>query len=87
MAPSRRQAAPADTGDRSYYRTSDNGVECTHALRAALGRDGYIAWLRGTMMKYLWRVGVKPGVDPTEDVVKTNWYGRELERVLRDPNA
>lgn len=74
-----------DTGDRNYYATA--GVECTQALRACLGREGYIAWLRGTKIKYLWRLMAKPNVNPLEDVIKDNWYGRELERVLRDPEA
>ena len=32
---------------------SDNGVECIDAIRAALGRDGFIAYCRGNAMKYI----------------------------------
>lgn len=74
-----------DTGDRPYYATQ--GVQCTEALRACLGREGYICWLRGTIIKYMWRTGAKPDVDPAEEAVKVGWYSRELERVLRDPAA
>lgn len=77
--------APADTGDRDYYAT--DGISCSDALRACLGREGYIAFLRGTCIKYNWRLNAKPGVDPAEDAVKVQWYARELERVLRDPAA
>ena len=84
MPGGRRQAAPDRRAeDRPYY----GGNECALAIRAALGREGYIAWLRGTKIKYLWRLGAKPDVDPTEDAIKDNWYGRELERVLADPSA
>jgi hypothetical protein len=76
-----------DTGDRDHYRNTDNGIECVHALRACLGRDGYIAWLRGQVIKYNWRLGQKPGVDPAEDSIKATWYQTELTRVLSDENA
>jgi len=74
----------ADNGSRDYYAT-DNGIECYQALRACLGREGYIAWLRGTIIKYNWRM-TKKGQGP-EDAIKINWYARELERVMADPKA
>ena len=82
-----QQSKPADTGDRDYYRNSDNGVECTHALRACLGRDGYIAWLRGQIIKYQWRMGAKEGEKPETAAVKSGWYNNELIRVLADSDA
>lgn len=85
MTDSPRDQVPADTGSRDYYATA--GVQCTEALRACLGREGYICWLRGTIIKYMWRAGSKPGIDPAEEAVKVGWYSRELERVLRDPKA
>lgn len=82
-----RQTTQADDGNRDYYRNSDTGIECTHAIRAALGRDGYIAWLRGTQMKYLWRGDAKDQDHPAEYAVKVGWYANELARVLADPDA
>lgn len=96
-APARRTAANSamaapygnaqDDGNRDYYRNSDTGIECTHAIRAALGRDGYIAWLRGTQMKYLWRGDAKDQTHPAEYAVKVGWYAAELARVLADTEA
>lgn len=80
-------SAQSDDGNRDYYRNSDTGIECTHAIRAALGRDGYIAWLRGTQMKYLWRGDAKDQAHPAEYAVKVGWYANELARVLADPEA
>ena len=74
----------SDTGSRQYYAT-DGGIECYQALRACLGREGYLAWLRGTIIKYAWRL-TKKGC-ASEDAVKMGWYTRELERVLSDPGA
>lgn len=88
VAARQTKAAPQkDTGDRDYYRNSDNGVECTHALRACLGRDGYICWLRGQVIKYNWRLGVKETEAPETDSIKAAWYQNELSRVLADPEA
>ncbi len=81
------QPKDVDTGDREYYRNSDNGVECTHALRACLGRDGYVAWLRGQIIKYQWRMGSKEGELPETAAIKAGWYNDELIRVLSDPSA
>lgn len=86
-ATSSKQVAAEDDGNRDYYRNSDTGIECTHAIRAALGRDGYISWLRGTQIKYLWRGDLKDQDHPAEYAVKVGWYANELARVLADPEA
>jgi len=49
---------------------SDNGVECIDAIRAALGRDGFISYCRGNAMKYIWR----DKLDNVEDWNKAIWY-------------
>jgi len=73
-----------DNGSREYYAT-DGNIECYQALRACLGREGYLAWLRGTIIKYNWRL-TKKGC-ALEDAIKIGWYSRELERVLADHTA
>ena len=49
---------------------SDNGIECIDAIRAALGREGFIAYCRGNAIKYLWR----DKVNNVEDRNKAIWY-------------
>jgi hypothetical protein len=34
---------------------SDDGIECIDAIRAMLGREQFIAYCRGSAMKYCWR--------------------------------
>lgn len=75
--------SPTDNGDRSYYVAE--GMECWQALRACLGREGYVSWLRGTIIKYNWRLTTKG--QAVEDAVKIRWYSNELARVLADPKA
>lgn len=55
---------------------SQGGVECIDAIEAALGKEGFKAYIRGNVMKYLWRSEHKNG---TEDLAKAAWY---LNRLL-----
>ena len=52
-----------------HYTAGD--IECIDAIRAALGRDGFISYCRGNAIKYLWRCNHKGG---TEDMHKAEWY-------------
>lgn len=56
---------------------SDNGIECIDAIRAALGRDGFIAYCVGNSMKYHWR----EKADKLEDMRKAAWY---LNRAIEE---
>ena len=47
-----------ESADPSHYKTED-GVECIDAIRAMLGKEGFVAYCRGTLMKYNWRLGKK----------------------------
>ena len=53
------------------------GIECIEAIKAALG-DGFPGYLRGNVMKYLWRYKEKGGVD---DLKKARWY---LDRLIKE---
>ncbi|MFZ9569836.1 MAG: DUF3310 domain-containing protein [Vulcanococcus sp.] len=55
---------------------NQGGVECIDAIEAALGKEGFKAYIRGNVMKYLWRSEHKNG---TEDLAKAAWY---LNRLL-----
>lgn len=48
------------------------GIECIDAMRAALGDAGFAFYLRGTVMKYLWR-GPHKGAE-AQDYQKAAWY-------------
>ena len=62
--------AEPDMVNHPPHYQSDNGIECIDAIRAALGRDGFIAYCRGTAIKYLWR----DKVNNVEDRNKAAWY-------------
>jgi hypothetical protein len=55
-------------------------VECIDAIRAALGDEAFVAYCRGTAIKYLWRTGRKGSA--SEDIRKAEWYARRAAEVL-----
>lgn len=65
-----------------HYAETDNGVECIDAIRAALGREQFIGFLRGQVIKYQWRLGKK--ADSVEDNRKAIWYATKLDEVLNE---
>lgn len=58
-----------------HYR-SDTGIECIDAIRAQLGREQFIGYLRGCIAKYNWRLQVKG--DAAENARKLGWYNQRL---------
>lgn len=57
---------------------TQGGIECIDAIEAALGPYGFRAFLRGQVLKYLWRVGLKG--DAAEDLAKAAWYLNRLQK-------
>jgi Protein of unknwon function (DUF3310) len=61
-----------------HYNQGD--IECIDAIETALGRDGFIAWLRGTIIKYQWRLLEKEV--PVADAKKAQYYQARLIATL-----
>lgn len=57
------------------------GIECIEAIRASMTDDGFKAYLKGNIMKYLWRYEHKNGV---QDLQKAQWYLNELIMMLQE---
>ena len=64
----------------SHY--TQGGIECIDAIQSALGREGFIAFLRGQVIKYQWRLGHKDSM--TQDNAKAIWYANKLQEVLNE---
>lgn len=69
----------------AHYADTVNGVECIDAIAAALGPSGFIAFLRGQVLKYSWRCGKKD--DASQDARKALWYQQKLCDVLKPDDA
>jgi hypothetical protein len=65
----------ADPVNPSHYK--QGGIECIEAIKAATG-DGFIGYVWGNVLKYLWR-WPKKGV--VEDLKKARWY---LDRLIKE---
>jgi hypothetical protein len=65
----------SDPINPSHYK--QGGIECIEAIKAATG-DGFIGYVWGNVLKYLWRWPKKGGVD---DLKKARW---DLDRLIQE---
>lgn len=59
------------------------GIECIDAIEASLGKDEFTGFLRGNIIKYIWRYKDKNGL---EDLKKAQWYLNKLIEVIKNGN-
>lgn len=65
----------------SHYGSHPSGVECIVITEQ-------YNFCVGNAIKYLWRAGLKDGVDPVEDLRKAAWYvQREIQRLTTSQTA
>ena len=57
-------------------------VECIDAIASALGREGFIAYCKGQVIKYSWRAGKK--LDAAEDMRKAVFYAKRAAKALEE---
>ena len=58
----------------SHY--TQGSIECIDTIASALGHDAFIQFLRGQVIKYMWRLGRKG--DARQDAEKGTWYASRL---------
>ena len=63
-----------------HYRLE--GEETIDRIRAALGAEGFVAYCRGSAMKYRARAGHKTNASEQEDLDKARWYETMARHVL-----
>lgn len=60
-----------------HYNSHPSGIECIEIVR-------HHSFNIGNAIKYLWRAGLKDGVDTTQDLEKSLWYIQdEIQRIRR----
>jgi hypothetical protein len=57
-------------------------IECLDAIKSALGGDGFNAYLKGQIIKYLWRMDHKG--KQKEDAEKSQFYNNKLVEQLNE---
>jgi len=58
----------------SHY--NRKGVEAIDAIEASMSREEFQGYLKGNVMKYIWRYRYK--AKPLEDLQKAEWYLKRL---------
>jgi len=61
---------------------TQGGIETIEYIRAKLSPEEYVGYLRGNIMKYTSRIGLKG--ESSEDAGKIEWYSKELHRYLTE---
>jgi hypothetical protein len=76
---------PSDTPEEScpvenpdHYNTGS--IEAIEAIRASMPPEQFFGYLKGNVMKYLWRYDYKE--KPIEDLRKADWYLNRLINAL-----
>lgn len=63
----------------SHY-NQDGSIECIDAIKASLGKDGFVDYCKGNCLKYLWRYKHKSGVEDLKKAkVYLTWMIEELD--------
>lgn len=62
----------------NHYR--QGGIECIEAIKASMSEKGFRDYLKGNVMKYIWRYEHKGRV--IEDIEKALWYLNRLKDEL-----
>ena len=73
---------PDNVNHPPHYTIGD--IECIDAIRASMSHPEYMGYLKGTVLKYLWRYMYKG--KPREDIRKALWYLTQMEKELDGSN-
>ena len=57
-----------------HYTNGD--IECIDAIKASMSPDTFAGYLKGNVLKYIWRYQLKK--NPVEDLEKAKWYLEKL---------
>lgn len=66
---------PQNNVNHPTHYQSDSGIECIDAIQAMSSPDEFVGFLKGNIIKYVWRYKNKSGV---EDLEKAQWYLNKL---------
>ena len=72
-----------DPVDKPAHYNLDDGVECIDYIKQVLGKQGFVAYCRGNVMKYNHRAMYK-NATPVEDLKKAQQYLTWANETLRE---
>jgi len=62
-----------DPVNPNHYKSGD--IECISAIKSSMETDAFHGYLKGNIIKYVWRYEMKKGL---EDMLKAQWYTNRL---------
>lgn len=68
--------------DKPFHYNHSDGIECIDYIKQVLGKEGFIAYCRGNVMKYNHRAFYKG--NPTEDMAKAEQYLQWANETLKE---
>ena len=80
--PSDAPQASCPVENPDHYNTG--AIEAIEAIRASMPSEQFFGYLKGNVMKYLWRYDYKE--KPIEDLRKADWYLNRLIDALIEDN-
>ena len=81
MSNENRQNTRADmVNSPPHYK--QGGIECIDAIKASMSQSGFRDYLKGNIIKYIWRYEHKGKA--VEDIKKALWYLKRLENMLEE---
>jgi hypothetical protein len=75
-----QESCPVENPD--HYNTG--AIEAIEAIKASMPSEQFFGYLKGNVMKYLWRYDYKE--KPVEDLRKADWYLNRLIDALIEDN-
>ena len=60
-----------DAVNHPRHYAKNGGIECIEAIEASMDKDDFRGFLKGNILKYVWRYEEKNGL---EDLKKASWY-------------
>jgi hypothetical protein len=67
----------SDAINPDHYK--QGGIECIEAMKASMTPEQFQGYLKGQVIKYLWRMGLKDSA--VQDARKAAWY---LDRMIME---
>jgi len=76
------ECASYDPVAKPFHYNHADGIECIAYIKQVLGKEGFVAYCRGNVMKYNHRAFYKG--NPTEDMAKAEQYLKLANETLKE---
>jgi len=71
-----------DVNHPAHYNLNEYGIECIDAIQASMTLSGFENYLKGNIIKYLWRCNYKG--NKLTDLHKAKWYLAKLIHIQEE---